>query len=105
MALAVTWSGCADTQLDVSSFFAKDHTVCVRFLWQYPNAYTGPMVSVDDQPRYTAVWTDSTEGEKQVYGWQYHDYRTLYDTIWKQGWRLKLLSVAVSGGTPLYTAV
>src|ERR1700681_115264 len=47
MALAVTWSGYADTDLDVSSFFAKDHTVCARFLWQYPNAYTGPMVSVN----------------------------------------------------------
>ena len=52
MALAVTWSGYADTQIDVSSFFAKDHTVCARFLWQYPNTYTGPMVSVNGAGTY-----------------------------------------------------
>jgi hypothetical protein len=40
---------------------------------------------------YTAVWRPSTEGEIQVYGWRYEDYRAKYDELWSQGWRLKLL--------------
>src|SRR5215469_11101500 len=44
--------------------------------------------------RYTAVWEPSTEGEIQVYGWTYQDYRAKYDELWPQGWRLKLLDVS-----------
>jgi polyglycine hydrolase-like protein len=53
---------------------------------------------------YTAVWRPSTQGEIQVYGWKYADYRAKYDELWNQGWRLKLLSVYVIGGEPSYTA-
>jgi murein DD-endopeptidase MepM/ murein hydrolase activator NlpD len=55
--------------------------------------------------RYTAVWRPSSEGEIQVYGWAYQDYRNLYDQLWPQGWRLKLLSVYVVNGQVRYTAV
>ena len=56
--------------------------------------------------RYTAVWRPSTDGEIQVYGWTYDDYRAKYDELWPQGWRLKLLDVYLdSTGTPRYTAV
>ena len=54
---------------------------------------------------YTAVWQPSTEGEIQVYGWTYEDYRAKYDELWPQGWRLKLLDVYVVNGQVLYTAV
>src|SRR5262245_2198925 len=60
--------------------------------------YAGPV-------RYTAVWRPSAEGEIQVYGWAYQDYRNLYDQLWPQGWRLKLLSVYVVNGQVRYTAV
>jgi Concanavalin A-like lectin/glucanases superfamily/Peptidase family M23/Bacterial tandem repeat domain 1 len=54
--------------------------------------------------RYTAVWEPSTEGEIQVYGWTYEDYRAKYDELWQQGWRLKLLDVYVVNGQVRYTA-
>jgi murein DD-endopeptidase MepM/ murein hydrolase activator NlpD len=45
-ALACTWGGYADTDLNFTEFFGSDHTLAARFMLQYPNAYTGPMVSV-----------------------------------------------------------
>ena len=44
-------------------------------------------------PRYTAVWRPSTEGEIQVYGWTYQDYRAKYDGLWDRGWRLSEIFV------------
>ena len=62
--------------------------------------------AVDSSPvRYTAVWRPSTEGEIQVYGWKYDDYRAKYDDLWKQGWRLKLLTINVVNDEARYTAV
>ena len=46
MALALTWGGYADTDVAFSDFFGANHTVAVRFMLQYPNAYRGPMVGV-----------------------------------------------------------
>jgi len=45
-ALACTWGGYADTDLNFTEFFSGSHTVAVRFMLQYPNAYVGPMLSV-----------------------------------------------------------
>ena len=47
MALACTWGGYADTDVDFTEFFGADHTVAARFMLQYPHAYTGPMLSVN----------------------------------------------------------
>jgi hypothetical protein len=52
VALACTWGGYADTDIDFSEFFNSDHTICVRFMMQYPNAYTGPMLSVNGTGTY-----------------------------------------------------
>ena len=46
-AAAFGWRGYADTDLQFSEFYGSDHTVSVRFMLQYPNAYTGPILSVD----------------------------------------------------------
>jgi hypothetical protein len=46
-----------------------------------------------------------TEGEIQVYDWTYQDYRTKYDQLWSQGWRLKLLTPYVVNNQVRYTAV
>lgn len=54
---------------------------------------------------YTAVWQPSTEGEIQVFGWPYQDFRAKYDELWPQGWRLKLLSTHIVEGNVRYTAV
>jgi hypothetical protein len=53
---------------------------------------------------YNAVWRPSTEGEIQVYGWTYADYRAKYDELWPQGWRLKFLQPYVVNGEVRYTA-
>jgi Concanavalin A-like lectin/glucanases superfamily len=45
--LACTWGGYADTNVDFTEFFAGNHTVAVRFMLQFPNAYTGPMLAVN----------------------------------------------------------
>lgn len=55
--------------------------------------------------RYTAVWHQSSDGEKQVYGLSYKVYRATYDKLWTQGWRLKLLSIYVADGHAYYTVV
>jgi hypothetical protein len=59
----------------------------------------------NSQVRYTAVWRPSTEGEIQVYGWTYEEFRNEYDQLWPQGWRLKLLQPYVVNGQVRYTAV
>lgn len=53
----------------------------------------------------TAVWKPSTEGEIQVYGWGYDDFRAKYDEIWNDGWRLKQIRNHVINGQVKYTAV
>ncbi len=55
--------------------------------------------------RYNAVWRPSTEGEIQVYGWTYSDFRAKYDELWPQGWRLKILQPYVINDQVRYTAV
>ncbi len=45
MALALSWKGYADTDLKFSKFFEKDHTLVLRFMPQFPNAYEGPFVA------------------------------------------------------------
>jgi hypothetical protein len=60
---------------------------------------------VTERPLYTAVWQPSMEGEIQLYGWTYEDYRAKYDELWEQGWRLKLLNPYVIDNSVRYTAV
>ena len=52
MALSCTWGGYADTDIDFTEFFGADHTVAARFMLQYPNAYTGPMLSLNGTGTY-----------------------------------------------------
>ena len=46
MALSLTWGGRVDTNVAFSEFFAGNHTVAVRFMMQFVNVYTGPMIAV-----------------------------------------------------------
>ncbi|WP_208342837.1 M57 family metalloprotease [Aetokthonos hydrillicola] len=59
----------------------------------------------DDYLKVTAVWQKGTDGEIQVYDWQYEDYRKKYDELWNQGWRLHILKNRVVNNQVLYTAV
>ena len=48
--------------------------------------------------RYNAVWRPGNDAEIQVYGWAYADYRSKYDQLWLQGWRLYILDAYVLPG-------
>ncbi len=55
---------------------------------------------------YNAVWRSGDTGERQVYGYTYSDFRTEYNTLWSEGWRLYILdSYVISDGTVRYNAV
>jgi len=44
VALALDWSGVADTDLPFSDYFGADHTLVVRFLPQYAYGWDGPLL-------------------------------------------------------------
>jgi hypothetical protein len=46
MALSLTWGGRVDTNVSFAEFFASNHTVAVRFMLQFVNVYSGPMLAV-----------------------------------------------------------
>ena len=52
MALSLTWGGRADTNVAFSEFFAGNHTVAARFMMQFINVYTGPMIAVHGSGTY-----------------------------------------------------
>jgi hypothetical protein len=60
----------------------------------------------DGTVRYNAVWRPSTHGETQVYEWTYSTFRTEYNTLWTEGWRLYILHAYVLPGDKVrYDAV
>src|SRR5207237_610722 len=52
MAAGLSWKGFVDTNLKFSEFFANDHTIVLRFMAQFPNAYEGPMVAENGSGRF-----------------------------------------------------
>ncbi|HEV8426520.1 MAG TPA: peptidoglycan DD-metalloendopeptidase family protein [Pyrinomonadaceae bacterium] len=52
MALACTWGGYADSDVEFSKFIGDNHTISIRFLMQYPLAYAGAFFSVHGAGRY-----------------------------------------------------
>ncbi len=53
----------------------------------------------------TAAWQPEGIDEIRIHDWAYADYRTQYDALWSQGWRLHLLANRVVNGQVRYTAV
>ena len=123
MTLQCTWD--TDTDLTASNLLDADHTAAVtiptllsnydvpvdqgqtwqRVIREIPRQGERERRPASPGPvRYTAVWSQSTEGEVQVYGQTYEAYRARYDQLWRQGWRLKLLEVHMVAGQVLYTA-
>lgn len=45
MAVALSWKGYVDTDLEFSEFFDQSHTITLRFMPHYPDTYEGPMVA------------------------------------------------------------
>lgn len=52
----------------------------------------------DGTVRYNAVWRPATHAETQVYDWTYSSFRTEYNTLWTEGWRLYILNTYVLPG-------
>jgi hypothetical protein len=60
----------------------------------------------DGTVRYNAVWRPGTHAETQVYDYKYSDYRTDYDALFPEGWRLYILNAYVLPGDAVrYDAV
>jgi len=51
-ALAIGWGGYADLDLTFGEFFAKNHTLAVRFMPQHPYAATGPLLAENGNGTY-----------------------------------------------------
>jgi hypothetical protein len=51
-ALAIGWGGYADLDLTFGEFFAKNHTLVVRFMPQHPYAATGPLLAENGNGTY-----------------------------------------------------
>jgi hypothetical protein len=63
-------------------------------------------VLLDGTVKYNAVWRPGNHGEIQDYGVTYSQYRSDYNTLWLEGWRLYILQTYVtSGGQVFYNAV
>jgi len=45
MAVALSWKGYVDTDLNFAEFFSANHTLIARFMPQFPNTYEGPFVA------------------------------------------------------------
>ena len=56
------------------------------------------VIDVNGTPSYTAAWEPLTVGEYQIYGAKVEQFRTRYDELWPDGWRLVFLSTYNSGG-------
>lgn len=41
---------------------------------------------------YSAVWSKRTLNEFQIFGWKYGDFKSKYNLIWSDQWRLKILA-------------
>lgn len=52
MAVTIGWKGVVDTDVQFTEFYAGNHTIVVWFLPQYPNAYAGPILSVNGAGSY-----------------------------------------------------
>lgn len=62
MAVALTWGGHVDTDVDFSEFFGKSHTLVVRFMPQFPNAYEGPFIAENGTGRFALGQGDFLDG-------------------------------------------
>ena len=66
---------------------------------QIPGAVDNTQAGACSTTGYTSL------SEYQDYGVTYAQFRTHYDQLWPQGWRLHILNAYVSNGQVLYNAV
>jgi hypothetical protein len=67
-AAAFGWQGYADTDLQFSEFYGTDHTLTMRFMVQYPNAYAGPILSVNGSGQFVVLKEDEAPRLQVILG-------------------------------------
>lgn len=74
-AIALTWGGTIDTDIDFAAFWDKDFTLSIRFMPQFPFAYAGPLFSVQGTGNFQAgmgdyFWEPATRSAPGVWPWR-----------------------------------
>ena len=66
MAVALSWKGYVDTDLKLSEFVASSHTIMLRFMPQFPNAYEGPFVAENGTGTFVIGQGDFARGAERT---------------------------------------
>ena len=59
---AFGWQGYADTDINFSEFFGRNHTVAARFMIQYPRSFQAPILAVNGSDNYLVAVAGYGEG-------------------------------------------
>src|SRR5207249_2321898 len=62
MAAGLSWKGSVDTNLKFSEFYTGNHTLALRFMPQFPNAYEGPLIAENGSGRFMIGQADYLNG-------------------------------------------
>ncbi len=54
---------------------------------------------------YDAIWRPVGGSETQIYGWRFKDFKSRYDKLWKDNWRLDVFNTYEENGRLLHDAV
>ena len=94
-------------EIEVYGYLYADYRNEYNSLWpQGWRLYSLQSYVSNGQVLYNAVWRPQGNlPEIQVYGWLYADFKSEYDSLWPQGWRLYILQSYVLNGQVYYNAV
>jgi hypothetical protein len=102
-------SGCAcSNELQVYGWSYADYRADYNKLWSegWRLYLLDSYVLANGTVSYNAVWRPATHGEIQVYDNTYEQYRTEYNKLWSEGWRLySLTTYVLPGDNVRYDAV
>lgn len=104
----VVWEPTSEAQTYVIEYSLSDFINLYNSLWNdgWRLKVLNSVVLPGNDVRYNAVWELNWSGEIQVYGWAYSDLQNLYNQLWGEGWRIKILnSYVLTGDQVLYNAV
>jgi hypothetical protein len=102
-------SGCeCSNELQVYGWSYADYRADYNKLWSegWRLYLLDSYVLANGTVSYNAVWRPATHGEIQVYDNTYEQYRTEYNKLWSEGWRLySLTTYVLPGDNVRYDAV
>ena len=113
MAISLGWQGAVDTNLQFSTFFSNDHTVAIWVMPQYPNAYIGPVLTLNGTGMYMVGQGDRNavpcahcllikiEGQAFNIGLQLETRRWYYLAVVRSGSNMQVFLDGFPVGYPL----